>query len=63
MVVALTANPKPKRTNPRREPVTAAEMASMRRLHAEGMSITAIAKKLNRSTATVSWTVREQPLI
>jgi Rha family phage regulatory protein len=60
MVVALTANPKPKRTSPRREPVTAAEMESMRRLHAEGMSNTAIAKKLGRSTATVSWAVREQ---
>lgn len=49
---------KPKRTSKRREPITAAEMESMRRLHADGMSNTAIAKKLGRSTASVSWAVR-----
>jgi len=49
---------KPKRTSKRREPITAAEMEAMRKLHADGMSNTAIAKKLGRSTASVSWAVR-----
>lgn len=57
MVVALSAKPT-KRVNKPSKPLTATEMASMRQLYAQGLSVTAIAKKLGRSTASVSWATR-----
>ncbi len=39
-------------------PVTAAEVSEMRRLHSKGMSNADIARKLGRSGATVSFSVR-----
>lgn len=48
--------PKPKRVH---RPVTPEDIAKARELKAQGMSQNEIARQLQRSTATISWMVRE----
>lgn len=56
-IASRALTPKPKRAPHR--PVTPEEVQRARDLKAEGMSGNEIARQLQRSTATVSWMVRE----